>query len=438
MKRKINIQLLGLSIIAMFATLFMVIGVFYKLFRSEVIGDLKAYTRVLANLKVFEAPYDTYSIREDNLRVSLIDTDGTVLFDSYKDAHELCNHKDRPEVKEAFKKGEGSSIRKSDTMDKDTFYYTVKLSDGKILRLAKEANSVWSIFSSALPTIIGITLLLIMLCIILARIMTRNLITPIETIANNLEECESISTYKEIMPFITMIQKQHNDIIKSADIRQEFTANVSHELKTPLTAISGYAELIENGMATEEDMIRFAREIHQNSNRLLMLINDIIQLSELDTNHINYVFEPVDIYEIAKTCIRTFKINADENEVTLNLEGESCIINGSRKMLEEVIYNLCDNAIRYNNKGGSVYISIYKEDGKSIFKVRDTGIGISKEHQERIFERFYRVDKSRTKAKGGTGLGLAIVKHALSNHKADLILSSEKGKGTEIKVIFKE
>lgn len=437
MKRKINIQLLGLTAVAIIATLVMVVGVFYDLFKKEVLDDLKSYTHVLAQSGVFKQD-EAYikDIIQNNIRITVINADGTIRFESSVDIESMDNHKERPEVIAALENGEGEAVRKSETMDRNSFYYAVRLGDHTILRVAKEADSIWSVFASAFPVIGSIAVILFIICIGLARLMTKSFIKPIEQIANDIEHCGSISTYKELVPFINTIQKQHEDILRSARMRQEFTANVSHELKTPLTAISGYAELIENGMASGEDMRRFAGEIHQNSNRLLVLINDIIRLAELDSKEVEVPFYKIDLYQIAESCVNMIRINAKKHGVSLSLEGSHCEIIANKEMIEEVIFNLCDNAIRYNNKGGSVRVRIEKKGNQAILSVKDTGIGIPKEHQERIFERFYRVDRGRSKSTGGTGLGLAIVKHVISKHHAEISLESEKGKGTEIKIIF--
>lgn len=219
-------------------------------------------------------------------------------------------------------------------------------------------------------------------------------------------------------------------------MRQEFSANVSHELKTPLTSISGYAELIETGMASEQDTVRFAHGIHNSANRLLTLINDIIRLSELDGTEEEADTELLNLHEMAQNCVEMLKMSAEKHNVTIALNGTECYVTANRQMMEELLYNLCDNAIRYNNPGGSVDVQTYSREGHTNLVVKDTGIGISKEHQERIFERFYRVDKSRSKSTGGTGLGLAIVKHIIAKSHAELELESEPGKGTTIRVIF--
>ncbi len=211
---------------------------------------------------------------------------------------------------------------------------------------------------------------------------------------------------------------------------------MTHELKTPLTSISGYAELIETGMASGEDAARFAGGIHQSAQRLLRLINDIIRLSELDDSGEEQMTERVNLREMAVACAEMLDVSAARHRVRLETGGSDCYIRGNRIMLEELLYNLCDNAIRYNVEEGLVRLEVCREGNRVVLTVRDTGIGIPKEHQERIFERFYRVDRSRSKSTGGTGLGLAIVKHIVARHGARLELESSPGQGTTVRVLF--
>ena len=437
MKKKINIQLMTIAVISIVTTLLMAVGISRDLFWNQIFEDLKTYTRLICYTGILE---DTTRLKEkffqEDLRITLIDREGKVVFESYTDAGRMENHKDRPEVQEAFSMGEGTAVRESSTIRKSSFYYALRMEDGKVIRVSQEADSMWKIFSDALP-VMGITLaILIFLCLLVSRFLTASLLKPIKQIAENMDKLGEPNTYEELTPFIATIQKQHEDILKNAGMRQEFTANVSHELKTPLTSISGYSELIENGMATSEDVVRFAREIHRNSNRLLTLINDVIRLSELDTAEREETFETIDLYEIAATCVDMLQINAEKNQVTLELRGSSCLVRSEKQMLEELVYNLCDNAIRYNNKDGRVVVTVQIQGGKTVLVVEDTGIGIPKEHQERIFERFYRVDKSRSKSTGGTGLGLAIVKHIVARNHARISLESRVGEGTRIMVVF--
>lgn len=439
MKKKINIQLMAIAAVAIFATMILISTVFYRLYREQIIEDLRTYSNLLVDSSlVEEMKKNDYGFGDDLIRLTLISADGTVQYDNEADNLIMNNHATRPEVLEAMEHGEGMDVRRSETMGRSTFYYARLLADGSILRVAKEAGSIWSIFYNALPFIMIMVILLLGICLVASHFLTKRLVAPIEQLAENLDNMTEISAYEELQPFLTMIQAQHEDIVKNALIRQEFTANVSHELKTPLTSISGYAELIETGMASDEDVLRFARGIHKNSNRLLTLINDIIRLSELDGTEQEIVFEKVNLYQLAQTSLDMLQLPAEKHNVTLTLEGRECFIWANRQMVEEVLFNLCDNAIRYNNEGGSVVVSIRDIDGKAELKITDTGIGIPAEARERIFERFFRVDKSRSKSTGGTGLGLAIVKHIIAKLNAEISLKSEVGKGTEITVIFQK
>jgi len=252
----------------------------------------------------------------------------------------------------------------------------------------------------------------------------------------NLQNADYESPYKELDPLAEKLKIQHTDILAAAKARQDFTANVSHELKTPLTAISGYAELLEGGMVGGDQQMHFFQEIRRNADRLLVLINDIIRLSELDRKEYESTFEEIDLYSVAKECMDELTVNAKQRNISISLEGEECFIRGNRDMLKELIENLAQNAIRYNNPGGSVEISVIKKVGRVILTVKDNGIGIKASEQERIFERFYRVDKSRSKATGGTGLGLAIVKHIVDIHDAEIKVDSAPLIGTSMMIMF--
>ena len=437
MRKRINIQLLIIAALTIVSTLLLVEMVTYNSLEKQVSEDLKIYSHLLKSTYNSEEKIQGYNKSEyDDFRVTIIEKDGVVRFDSNADIASMDNHSNRPEVVEAFKNGEGQAIRKSDTMNKNTVYYAMMLNDGSVLRVAKETDSIWGVFISTIPIVILISITLFIICMILANLFTKSIVNPIDKIADNIDNLEGVYIYKELVPFINKINKQHEDILKSSIMRQEFTANVSHELKSPLTAISGYSQLIENGMAQDGDVIRFASEIHRNSDRLLKLINDIINLSELDSVDIDVPFENIDLYKIAQNCVNMIEINAKKNNINISLEGESIYIFANKQLIEEVIYNLCDNSIRYSKKGGSIKVSVNKVNDKVILSVKDSGIGILKEHQERIFERFYRVDRSHSKLTGGTGLGLAIVKHIVTKHNASMDLESEFGKGTEIKIIF--
>ena len=371
-----------------------------------------------------------------HLRITLINPDGNAVCDSDADVRGMENHKNRPEIASAFSKGEGKAVRNSQTLGKSAFYYAVRLDNGYVLRISKEVSSMTGILLSTVPRLVVLSVLLFAVCVILSHALTKSIVKPIEELAKNLEGPGMYHVYEELEPYVTTIRAQHEDIIRNANMRQEFTANVSHELKTPLTSISGYSELIENGIATGDDVQRFAREIHKSSNRLLTLINDIIRLSELDVTTED-IMEELDICDMAANCVEMLQMSAEKHQVQLSFSGEQQMVTANRQMMDELIYNLCDNAIRYNNPGGRVDVSVYREVERVVLEVKDNGIGIPEKDQERIFERFYRVDKSRSKSTGGTGLGLAIVKHIIALHdNVKLELRSKLGEGTTIYVYF--
>lgn len=438
MRKKINIQFMAVSALAVVITAITSMALFYSIFQNQVFDDLKAYAHVIQPLdqEFWDEPENQKRLENDGLRITLVEDTGKVIYDSAVDEKLMENHKNRPEIQEAKKNGEGTAIRWSSTSSVHTLYYAEKLENGQILRVGKDSENVFQIMINTISMVLVLSVLVVLLCVFLSHILTERLLMPIERLASNLDGVNQDDIYDEIKPFIQTIKEQHINILNSAKMRQEFTANVSHELKTPLTAISGYAELIGSGMADKKDTKRFAEEIQRGSDRLLTLINDIIKLSELDDEDLEFDFEQVDLYQQAQACLDMISVQAGKQEVTLKLEGEHCTVVANRNLMDELLYNLCSNAVRYNNRGGSVTVTVELVNGRTMLSVKDTGIGIPKEHQERIFERFYRVDKSRSKQSGGTGLGLAIVKHIVAQHNAEMILESEPGKGTEIKVLF--
>ena len=437
MKKRINRMLVLISALAILFTVILITLIYYDLFEKQIVEELRGYRYMAQSC---ESPEQLHKmgelIKQNDVRMTIISGDGSVIYDNEAEYISMENHGARPEIEQAFAKGEGQAVRLSETLSENTFYYAAMLEDGTVVRVARDAGNVGGILYAALPSLIGTMLLLVLVSIGIAHLLTKRLIAPIECLASNLDESDDKENYEELTPFVTTIKKQHEDIIKSARMRQEFTANVSHELKTPLTSIMGYAELIESGMAEEEDLTRFAHGIRNNAARLLTLINDTIRLSEMDDGQVNAEKVHLNLYEMAKYCVDMMEMSADKHKVNIELLGQECYVTGDRQQLEELLYNLCDNAIRYNNEGGKVTVEVKSVEGAAVLSVRDTGIGIPKEHQERIFERFYRVDKSRSKSTGGTGLGLAIVKHIITGFGAKLELNSEVGIGTEIKVFF--
>ena len=437
MRKKINTELVLIAAVAIILTSIFATFTYYRIFQTEVFGSLRTCAHVLAeSIPDENSDLGDYPVVDEDLGITLIDEEGTVLMDTNADIGGMGNHGERPEIKQAFFEGEGRDVRRSETLERSTFYYAMRLKDGYILRVAKETGSIYSMFLDAIPSLMLIAVILFAFCALLAHFLTKSFIAPIEKVAKNLDGQVDVGSYKELTPFLETIQEQHQNILKSAKMRQDFTANVTHELKTPLTSISGYAELIESGMTGEKETRRFAKEIHRNAKRLIRLINDILQLSELDTRETTLETEQLNLYGMAATCVEMLKINAEPNQVKLSVRGKSAWIEGNRSMIEELLYNLCSNAIRYNKPNGTVEVSVNKTEEGVLLQVADTGIGIPAKHQERIFERFYRVDKSRSKERGGTGLGLAIVKHIVAEHGAKMTLESEEGVGTTISVLF--
>lgn len=440
MKKKINIRFIMIAALAIVVTALSAMLVYYNILKEQVFGDLKAYAHVIELLNIDDLAAgiekDPYNPIDDDLRITLIGTDGEVLYESLLNKDEMDNHNERPEIIEAREKGEGEAVRYSATSGTHTFYYAERLQNGNVLRIGRDSVSVNRIMVNTLVIVLVIALCILFVCMGISHYLTKKLVEPIEKLATNIMLVDENNVYEEIRPFVNTIKEQHINIINNAQLRQEFTANVSHELKTPLTAISGYAELIGNGMTGKEDTIRFSNEIHSNANRLLSLINDIIKLSELDEADHQMEMERIDLYKLAENCVQMMQVTAEKQGIRLILQGESTMVTANKGLMDEVFYNLCSNAIRYNKPGGSVTVTVGTKDEHPFLSVTDTGIGIPKECQERVFERFYRVDKSRSKSTGGTGLGLAIVKHIVAQHNAALHLDSELGEGTTIEIVF--
>ncbi|MDD6037432.1 MAG: ATP-binding protein [bacterium] len=436
MKQKINIRLVLVAILSATMTMLGIVFISYSLFGEQVRKDLKATAEILAATGIDKIADGEHVYTEDNLRITWIDADGNVRYDNDVAIGEMENHMNRPEVKAAFEQGSGASIRKSDTLNMKTFYQAILLDDGTVLRVATNARSLTSVFMQAIPIMLIIILLIIVICVLVSHLLTKQLLLPIKELAENIDQVPTDSVYRELSPFVNRIREQHEDILAAARSRQDFTANVSHELKTPLTAISGYAELIENRMVDEQKQIKFAGDIRKNADRLVSLINDIIRLSELDHSETKGGFTTQDLYEVAEERVELLQEVAAKKGVHLSLQGERAMVLSNRGMLVELFDNLIENAIRYNVKDGSVVVEIKMDAGSAKLIISDTGIGIPEADRERIFERFYRVDKSRSRETGGTGLGLAIVKHIVELHDGEIRLQSELGKGTMIQVIF--
>ena len=368
-------------------------------------------------------------------RLTLISQDGQVLYDSeHTDEATLENHKNRPEVRQAVNLGEGQDVRRSDTLEQEMFYYALRLDDGTILRVARSMDSVLRTALEVLPGMTVIAGIMLAFALALSRWQVRRLIRPINEL--KLDDPLENEIYEEITPLLRRIDEQNKEKDAIANMRKEFSANVSHELKTPLTSISGYAEIMKNGMVRPEDMKKFSERIYNEASRLITLVEDIIKLSKLDEGEIEVEKEDVDLYEMTREIVSRLAPQAQARKVRVEVTGESVIYHGIRQVLDEMIYNICENAIKYNKEGGSLSVWVGSTlKGKKVI-VTDTGIGIPKDQQERIFERFYRVDKSHSKETGGTGLGLSIVKHGAMIHDAQIHVESEVGKGTKMEITF--
>ena len=436
MKQKINLRLGLIALVALVLPAAAVTMVYYDLFRQQVGRDLRHTAQLLGQSQEFRQTGQAPGFRSSEVRITWVDADGNVLYDDEADAGNLPNHADRPEIREALETGEGEIVRTSSTFNMNTFYYALRLENGTVLRLAVDARSLTSVFLAAVPVLLAVAAVILVVCVLLGHLLTAQLIAPIEDMAEHLDEPAREPIYRELEPFARKIRSQHEKILSAAQSRQDFTANVSHELKTPLTAISGYAELIENKMVDGEQQIRFAGEIRKNAARLLSLINDIIALSELDSATAPMQMQSVELLGLAKEVCSGLEVAARQRQVRLQTFGREVNVSGDRELIKELLENLVQNAIRYNKEGGFVQVTVKETGGHPSLTVEDSGIGIPEESLDRVFERFYRVDKSRSRETGGTGLGLAIVKHIAQLHGAQVALESELGKGTKVTVTF--
>ena len=398
-------------------------------------------------------------LESDRYRITWLRSDGTVLYDTKRGSYivdvngdiyaaqtDLPNHADRPEFQQAMASGSACITRESETLQLETHYYAVRIDlpeGAQVLRVGEDVANIWGLSTDTLPLLCGAVVLILLAATLFSWWLTRRMVQPINHLAEHLDTIEADVPYEELIPLARTIQTDRKLREDNETMRREFTANVSHELKTPLTSISGYAELIETGMAKPADVPTFAARIHKEAQRMIALVSDILQLSELDSTQASHSREPVtemapvDLAALVKETAQNMTVNARRAYVTLQYDARPATVRGSRDQLSELTQNLCDNAIRYNRPGGHVELRCgVGGDGCPYFEVEDNGIGIPQDSQTRVFERFYRVDKSRSKATGGTGLGLAIVKHIALLHDAKIDLQSQVGTGTTIRVTF--
>lgn len=433
------------------ASVALFLWVLYDYFGSVQMGQLRTETELAAHGVEYAGATFFPGLGARDYRVTWIGTDGQVLYDSQTSSDEMENHLEREEIREALETGSGESARYSATLMERTLYCARRLTDGTVIRLSVAQDTMLTLLLGMSQPLLIIAVIAVILSALLAYRLARHITAPLNRL--NLDEPLKNGEYDELSPLLHRLDAQQRQIRRqqeelaerfesvtekerAAQMRREFTANVSHELKTPLHTIAGCAELLENGMVKEEDKGRFYTQIHNEAQRMIRLVEDIIHLSHLDEGAADMRREDVDLYALAEEAVKSLAGAAEAAGVAVTLEGGPAVLNGVPQLLESIVHNLCDNSIKYNRRGGTVTVRV--EDGGEAARltVADTGIGIPAEAQERIFERFYRVDKSRSKELGGTGLGLSIVKHAARLHGAEIELRSEENVGTIITVVF--
>ena len=401
--------------------------------RSELVQEA-GYIRAAIEISG-EEYFGTMDKVSKRTRVTWIDKDGKVLYDTGNDQETLANHKSRKEFKEALANGSGQDIRMSDSKGQEMYYYALKMDDSSVLRVSRGMDTVWNTAFMILPYMIAIGVMMACVAWFMTRHQVKRLIAPINNL--DLEEPLENDVYEELHPLLERIDRQNKEKAAIEQIRREFSANVSHELKTPLMSISGYAELMMNGMVRPENIADFSGRIYKEANRLGNLVADIIQLSRLDEQQDAVVsMESVELDELAKDVVNNLRDHAEKKNISLDYCGIPINIQGVRHVLYEMLYNIADNAVRYTNPGGHIHIYVGRKGDHPFYRVEDDGIGIPKSEQKRIFERFYRVDKSHSRQTGGTGLGLSIVKHGATLHHAQINVDSDLGKGTKMELLF--
>lgn len=418
-----------------FICAFLFISNMYGYFEKQIFSELQSESNFLENY-VLEKNLDHLATLQTSNRITVINSEGTVYFDNTVDASTLENHGGRKEFIGARIKGAVQLSRFSSTMTEKTLYFARLLSNGDVLRISCNQHSVWVLILGMSQILLIMLVIAVIISGISASWISKKVVEPLNLI--NLENPESSDVYEELKPFTKRIAEENFEKSQREELRQQFTANVSHELKTPLTSISGFAELLKTGEIDKDTTKDFATSIYDESQRMITLVNDIIKLSKLDEKSISLEKESISLREMCRDVMNVLTASAKSKNITMNLTGDSGLINGVQPVIYEMVYNLVDNAIKYNVQDGNVEIAIQNmlEVHRVVLTVKDTGIGIPASEKERIFERFYRIDKSRSKQNGGTGLGLSIVKHAAKYHDASILVTSEVGTGSTFTVIF--
>ena len=549
MTKRIFRSIFSVSAVILVISIGLIMGLLYGHFGDQLEKELKQEAVYLAIAVENDGVESLNRLSKTGERVTLIDEDGTVLYDNKADAGTMENHQDREEVQAAQKSGEGYASRTSATLGEKTVYYALRLENGQILRVSSTQYTIVRILGGLIQPILVMIFLMLILSLAAAFHSSRKIVEPLNKL--NLDDPKMNDTYDEITPLLTRINKQQKtireqlseakrqqeefaiitnnmsegllvidkqteilscntsavkllgakkavtdqsvltmnrsepfrkavegvlkgkhmaDFIELEDgvrqlianpvledgkvtgavlllvdvtekmqresLRREFTANVSHELRTPLTSISGFAEIMQDGYVKPEDVKRVAGKIYDEAQRLITLVGDVMEISRLDEGITEYKKERVDLLDVVEDCKERLQEAADRKEIQVEVIGQSFVFETTKTILEEVVYNLMDNAIKYNKEQGKVTVRIFQKDGEFGFSVKDTGIGIPLIHQDRIFERFYRVDKSRSKEIGGTGLGLSIVKYGVSCLGAKISVDSIQDEGSTFTVTW--
>ena len=551
MRKKIFKNMCLLALVTILLSSLLVTVVYYVSSDSRMKTEVREEARFLRGAVELSGEEYLETVESTPNRITLIDADGTVLFDNQADSSTMENHANRQEIQQASVSGAGEVTRMSDTLSEQTFYYAVKLQNGQILRIAAQTDTVFAAVLDVLPWIIGVAVLVAVITVIFSNFLTKKIVAPINQL--DLDHPADNEIYDELSPLLGKINRQNeviaqqmrslkekqeeftsitenmsegflvldsntdilsyntsalrllgadaapaeshesalalnrsagfrsavdaalsgtrseqlvrqgdrccqvmaNPVLRDGEVegavvvilditereerenlRREFTANVSHELKTPLTSISGFAEIIQNGIVKPEDIPRFAGNIYVESQRLISLVDDILNLSRLDEADVQLEREEFDLSELARDVANRLKPAAKKNGVVITTFGDKSMINGVKSIVDEMVYNLVDNAVKYNKHNGRVTVAVEKLPEGTSLMVSDTGIGIPQADMDRVFERFYRVDKSHSKEIGGTGLGLSIVKHGAAFHNAKVSLQSTEGEGTTVRLLF--
>ena len=433
MSKKIFRAILLTAFVVLLTSLVVAMSGLYGYFGEQQERQLREELSLAAQGVELSGPAYLEGVADSEYRLTWVDGDGQVIYDTQTPAETLENHGGREEIQEALETGEGSGSRMSATLMRRTVYCARRLADGTVLRISADQVTVLALLAWMSQAILLLIVIAAVVSWVLADRLARQVVKPLNAL--NLDNPLSNDVYEELSPLLRRIHHQNRQVAAAEQSRREFTANVSHELKTPLQSILGSAELLENGTVAQPDIPRFAGRIRDEAQRLVALIEDILRLSQLDEG-VELPREEVELLGLCREVRASMEPQAAAKEVILTVHGEPASVIGARALLFELVYNLCDNAVKYNVEGGSVDVSVTQAGRAVTLTVADTGIGIPPQDQERVFERFYRVDKSRSKAVGGTGLGLAIVKHAAQYHNAKIKLDSKIGSGTAIEVIF--